>query len=79
MPASAFIEMALAANPGCDLVGLRIPAPLLLHAQAERALHTICGADGSVRIVSVALTEDGAASVTHAIAHADCNRLCTEH
>lgn len=71
MPASAFIEMALAANPGCDLVGLRIPAPLLLQAQAERALHTICGADGSVRIVSVALTEDGAASVTHAIAHAE--------
>ena len=51
LPASAFIEIALAARPGSDLVDLRIPAPLALPDGEARHLQTIVDTGGSLRIV----------------------------
>src|SRR3546814_3796070 len=46
MPAAAFVEIALSARPGHDLLDLRIPAPLPVPAEPGRRLHTIL--DGEI-------------------------------
>ncbi|CAN5314174.1 hypothetical protein BH11PSE11_BH11PSE11_34670 [soil metagenome] len=71
MPATCFIEIALAAHPDRDIVELRIPAPLLVHGDGHRLVQTICEADGSFRIVSYAPDEENGESVIHATGRAE--------
>ena len=65
MPAACYLEMVLAARPGCEIVEMRIPAPFVVSSPATRALQTVLEADGSFRIVSYPLQGEGAV-VTHA-------------
>ncbi|MES2942446.1 MAG: beta-ketoacyl synthase N-terminal-like domain-containing protein, partial [Pseudomonadota bacterium] len=71
LPATCFIEMALAAHPGCDITEMRIPLPFLVPAEASRLLQTICEADGSFRIVSYPLQEGSEDTLTHAVGRAE--------
>ena len=50
LPAACFVEMALAACPGSDLVDLDLRTPFVL-AETPRHLHTIAAADGNIRIL----------------------------
>jgi amino acid adenylation domain-containing protein len=57
LPASAYVEMILAALPGLSIAELEITAPLVL-SDEPRLLQTIVGADNRFRIASCAADAD---------------------
>src|SRR6185312_5313879 len=63
LPASAYVEMILAAQPGVSIVELEITAPLVLSDNAPRLVQTIVS-DGQFRIASCAA--DGGDPQLHA-------------
>nr|WP_203073874.1 non-ribosomal peptide synthetase [Roseomonas ponticola] len=65
LPASAYVEMALAAFPGQAIEALEITAPLRLADAAPAHLHTIA-ADGAFRILSHRPEDPASAPVIHA-------------
>ncbi|SFK44601.1 non-ribosomal peptide synthetase [Falsiroseomonas stagni] len=65
LPASAYVEMALAAFPGQAIEALEITAPLRLSEATPAHLHTIA-ADGVFRILSHRPEDPAAAPVIHA-------------
>ena len=70
LPAAGFVEMALAAHPGCAIVNLDIPAPFPVTAAPDRRVQTIADADGSFRIISYRADADAADPVVHATGRA---------
>jgi amino acid adenylation domain-containing protein len=65
LPASAYVEMALAAFPGQAIEALDITTPLRLPENAPTHLHTIA-TDGTFRILSHRPEDPAAAPVIHA-------------